>query len=103
MNGEVERERGGNLTISLRQGPELVRADGHPIPPLLKAISQLMPLDAYVPKPGEYITYVHHMHPHICTYVSYTPSYQEYSCSSVCIIYHTPACECLIYLIHTSI
>ena len=32
--------------------PELVRADGHGIPPLLKAITQLLPLDAYVPKPG---------------------------------------------------
>lgn len=32
-------------------GPELVRADGHGIPPLLKAITQLFPLDTYVPAP----------------------------------------------------
>jgi L-fucose mutarotase len=33
-------------------GPELVRADGHPIPPLLKAITSLLPLDPYVPHPA---------------------------------------------------
>ena len=35
-----------------RHGPELVRADGHMIPPLLEAIMKLLPLDTYVPKPG---------------------------------------------------
>ncbi|CAI8002520.1 Fucose mutarotase [Geodia barretti] len=34
-----------------RHGPELVRADGHGIPALLKAVTQLMPLDSYVPAP----------------------------------------------------
>lgn len=34
-----------------QNGPELVRADGHGIPPLLKAITYLFPLDTYVPAP----------------------------------------------------
>ena len=34
-----------------RHGPELVRADGHNIPPLLKAVTKLLPLDAYVKCP----------------------------------------------------
>lgn len=34
-----------------QHGPELVRADGHGIPPLLKAITYLFPLDTYVPAP----------------------------------------------------
>ena len=34
-----------------KSGPELVRADGHAIPPLLKAITTLFPLDTYVSAP----------------------------------------------------
>lgn len=34
-----------------RNGPELVRADGHGIPALLKAVTYLFPLDTYVPAP----------------------------------------------------
>ncbi|XP_065199386.1 fucose mutarotase-like [Sycon ciliatum] len=35
-----------------QSGPEMVRADGHDIPAILKAVLQLLPLDAYVPKPA---------------------------------------------------
>ncbi|XP_065882697.1 fucose mutarotase-like [Dysidea avara] len=35
-----------------KQGPELVRADGHGIPALLGAILKLLPLDTYVPAPA---------------------------------------------------
>lgn len=43
---------GLNCHIPLyRHGPELVRADGHNIPPLLKAVTKLLPLDSYVKCP----------------------------------------------------
>jgi L-fucose mutarotase len=34
-----------------KHGPELVRADGHTIPPLLAAVMKLLPLDTYVDQP----------------------------------------------------
>ncbi|XP_065053252.1 fucose mutarotase-like [Rhopilema esculentum] len=34
-----------------KAGPELVRADGHDIPSLLKGVLQLLPLDTYVKEP----------------------------------------------------
>ena len=34
-----------------KHGPEIVRADGHGIPALLKGVMHLLPLDAYVPAP----------------------------------------------------
>jgi len=34
-----------------RDGPRQVRADGHPIPALLEAVLQLLPLDSYVYAP----------------------------------------------------
>uniref|UniRef100_A0A1X7V5J2 L-fucose mutarotase n=1 Tax=Amphimedon queenslandica TaxID=400682 RepID=A0A1X7V5J2_AMPQE len=42
-----------------RHGPELIRADGHAIPPLLKAITSLLPLDTYVPRPAMLMELVH--------------------------------------------
>ena len=53
------------LLLFIRHGPELVRADGHNIPPILTAVVKLLPLDTYVASPGNYIAstlvYVHLM------------------------------------------